>query len=137
MAISAKASEAVEIIAEPELARQLAAVEAAGKRPILVRDGVRYRVDPVEAPEMASSPKQPDRDPWADYEPEKVRQGVEAAAGTITVEEAERMKEYIYVARRRAPVNRSPMTVTIPIRVSHREVSRPVVLSMFTSGEGF
>ncbi|HEV2108374.1 MAG TPA: hypothetical protein VGR16_08935 [Thermomicrobiales bacterium] len=99
MTISAEESETIEITADPGLARQLAAAEAAGKRAVLVRDGVHYRIDPVDAPEMASSPEQPDRDPWADYDPEKVRQGIEAAAGTITVEEAERMKEYIYAAR--------------------------------------
>ncbi len=99
MTISAEESETIEITAEPELARQLAAAAAAGKRPILVLDGVRYRIDPVDAQELTSPPKQPERDPWADYDPEKVRQAIEAAAGTITVEEAERMKEYIYAAR--------------------------------------
>lgn len=53
----------------------------------LERDGVVYRV------------VREDADPWADYDPERVREGLRRFAGMITPEEAERMKALVYRAR--------------------------------------
>lgn len=61
--------------------------EAAGGTLRLVRNGVRYRLE-LE-----------DEDPWADYDPEKAGAGMRAAAGSWSVEDAERLKEYIYRGR--------------------------------------
>jgi hypothetical protein len=38
-------------------------------------------------------------DPWANYDPERVREGLRRFAGTITPEEGERMKGLIYRGR--------------------------------------
>ena len=84
--------EAVEIIATAKQARQIDAAEAAGKRPILVRDGVRYQLDPVE-PGAAPPDK---RDIWAGYDPAIARAGMLAAAGSITGEEADEAIANIY-----------------------------------------
>ncbi len=94
----------IEVAPGSELARVLD--EAAGKPLVLIKDGVRYRLTPEDAPD--SSPVSPQsvtpqgtapRDPWADYDPDKLWEGVQAAAGSISPEEGERMKEYIYAAR--------------------------------------
>jgi hypothetical protein len=54
---------------------------------ILEKEGVRYRLtrEGVE--------------PWIHYDPEAVRAAVRAAAGTISAEEGNALKEYIYRAR--------------------------------------
>jgi hypothetical protein len=54
---------------------------------ILIRDGTRFRV--TRDPE----------DPWANYDPEKVREGLRKVAGLLTEEEADRIKEGIYRGR--------------------------------------
>lgn len=61
--------------------------EASGKSLVLVRNGVRYRLD------------REDKDPWADYDPEKVRAGMRAAAGRWTGMDAETFREYVYRGR--------------------------------------
>lgn len=81
------ASEPVTITIDPEseLGRALEHVE---ESPIvLVRDGFRYRVI-----------RDPD-DPWANYDPEKVLEGLRKVAGALTEEEADRIKESIYRGR--------------------------------------
>ena len=79
----------IEIAPGSDLARLLD--EAEGAPLVMIRDGRRYRVEP-EAP--AEQPEA--RDPWADYDPAKLRAGIEAAAGSISPEEAERWIEDIY-----------------------------------------
>jgi hypothetical protein len=46
-------------------------------------------------------------DPWAGYDPERVREGLRGVAGLITPEEGERLKEQIYRAREEGtrPIN--------------------------------
>ena len=94
----------IEVAPGSELARLLD--EAEGKALVLVKEGVRYRVLPEDA--SASSPVPPrnvtsagtgPHDPWTDYDPDKLWAGIQAAAGSITEEEGELMKEYIYAAR--------------------------------------
>ena len=84
--------EIIEIAISPSLARQLAEAEAAGKRPILVRDGVRYQLDPVE-PGAAPPDK---RDIWADYDPEAVRAAMRSAAGSWKDVDTEKLIADIY-----------------------------------------
>jgi hypothetical protein len=50
---------------------------------VLVRGNTRFRVT-----------RDPD-DPWANYDPEKVRAGLKKFAGTLSPEEGERIKELI------------------------------------------
>ncbi len=54
---------------------------------ILERDGERFRLSREED------------DLWADYDPERVREGLRQFAGMITPEDAERMKEAMYKGR--------------------------------------
>jgi hypothetical protein len=54
---------------------------------VLQRGGVRYRVSRTED------------DLFADYDPERVRDGLRRFAGTITAEEAERLKAIVYQGR--------------------------------------
>jgi hypothetical protein len=64
------------------------ALDAANGNPIvLVRDGVRFRVT-----------RDPD-DPWASYDPEKLRAGQKKVAGLLTPEEGDRNIETIYRGR--------------------------------------
>jgi hypothetical protein len=64
------------------------ALEAPDNVPIiLVRNGTRFRV--TRDPE----------DPWANYDPEKVREGLRKFANLLTPEEADRIKEGIYRGR--------------------------------------
>ena len=70
---------------ESELARILAAAE---ETPVVLdSNGVRFRV--IRA----------DEDLWADYDPEAVLEGLREIAGTLSVEEGERMKALIYRGR--------------------------------------
>ena len=100
-------AKAIEVAPGSELARLLD--EAEGKPLVLVKDGVRYRVDLEDAP-ASSSMAEPDatlegtgrRDPWADYDPDKLWEGIQAAAGSITEEEAEEMIANIYRWREEA-----------------------------------
>ena len=70
---------------DSELGRAL--VEADGSPIVLERNGARFRVT-----------REPD-DPWANYDPEKVRAALRAVAGTLTPDEGERLKELIYRGR--------------------------------------
>ncbi len=56
---------------------------------VLERGGVRYRVSRVGRAEAL----------WADDEPEAIRAGLRAIAGTITVDRAQRMKALVYRGR--------------------------------------
>lgn len=63
-------------------------MEEAGEGTLrLVRNGVCYRLE------------REDVDPWVGYDPEKADAGMRAAAGSLSVEDAERLKEYIYCGR--------------------------------------
>jgi len=81
------AKEPLTIVIDPdsELGRVLA--ETDGEPVVLLRNGARFRVTP-----------DPD-DPWANYDPEKVRDGLRKFAGMLTREEGERIKELIYRGR--------------------------------------
>jgi hypothetical protein len=81
------ASETMTITIDPdsELGRALEHSEDA--RIILVRNGARFRVT-----------RDPD-DPWANYDPEKVREGLKKVAGLLTPEEGDRIIEGIYRGR--------------------------------------
>jgi hypothetical protein len=61
---------------DSELGRALD--EANGNPIVLVREGVRFRLT-----------RDPD-DPWASYDPEKVRDGLKKVAGLLTPEEGTR-----------------------------------------------
>lgn len=70
---------------ESELSRLLS---NANREPVILENGnMRFRVVP-EA-----------EDTWAGYDPDAVIAGMDAAAGSITPEEAERMKQLVYDAR--------------------------------------
>lgn len=79
---------------DSELARLLQVADETGLR--LEQNGITYRVT-----------REVD-DPWAGYDPEAVRAGMEAGAGAITPEEAEYLKAYIYRGREEGsrPANR-------------------------------
>jgi hypothetical protein len=81
----AKAPLTITIDPDSELGRALA--DADGSPLILERNGARFRV--TRDPE----------DPWADYDPEKLRAGLRKIAGMLTPEEGERIKESIYRGR--------------------------------------
>ncbi len=81
----AKAPLTITIDPDRELGRALDDTD--GPPVILMRNGTRFLVtrDPG--------------DPWADYDPEKVRAGLRKFAGMLTPEEGERIKETIYRGR--------------------------------------
>ncbi|MBA2521632.1 MAG: hypothetical protein H0V24_18400 [Chloroflexia bacterium] len=66
---------------DSELGRALD--ETDGSPVVLLRAGARFRVT-----------RDPD-DPWANYDPDKVRAGLRKFAGMLTPEEGERIKETI------------------------------------------
>ncbi len=66
---------------DSELGRALD--ESDGSPIVLERNGAHFRMT-----------RDPD-DPWADYDPEKVRAGLREFAGMLTPEEGERIKETI------------------------------------------
>ena len=81
------ASEPLTITVDPDsdLGR---ALEHSDDSPIIpVRDGARFRVT-----------RDPD-DPWANYDPEKVREGLKKVAGLLSPEEGDRIIEAIYRGR--------------------------------------
>ncbi len=80
------ANEPLTINVDPDsaLARALDDAEAPV---VLERNGVRYRVSPETD------------DPWATYDPAKLRASLRRAAGTITPEEGERLKADLYRGR--------------------------------------
>ncbi len=76
---------------ESELGR---ALDESGDEPVVLLQGnARFRVVREGAEPRA------DDDLWANYDPEKVREGLRKVAGLITPEEGERMKEMIDRAR--------------------------------------
>ena len=70
---------------DSELGRALD--ESDGESLVLLRGTARFRVT-----------RDPD-DPWANYDPESVLEGLREIAGTLSPEEGERMKELIYRGR--------------------------------------
>lgn len=85
---------------DSELGRALD--ESDGSPIVLERNGARFRVT-----------RDPD-DPWADYDPEKVRAGLHRFAGMLTPEEGERIKETIYRGREEGtrPIDRPSSLAT-------------------------
>jgi hypothetical protein len=90
----AKTPLTITIDSDSELGRALD--DSDGSPVILERNGARFRVT-----------RDPD-DPWADYDPEKLRAALRAVAGTLTADEGERLKELIYRGREEGtrPINR-------------------------------
>jgi hypothetical protein len=81
------ANEPLTITIDPdsELGR---ALDQTGEEPIvLLRNGTRFRVT-----------RDAD-DPWANYDPENVLEGLHEIAGTLSPAEGERMKDIIYRGR--------------------------------------
>ena len=81
------AKEPLTITIDPDSELGRALVETDGSPIVLERNGARFRVT-----------RELD-DPWADSDPEKVRAGLRAVAGTLTPDEGERLKELIYRGR--------------------------------------
>jgi hypothetical protein len=81
------AKEPLTIVIDPDGELGRALDETDGEPVVLLRNGTRFRVT-----------RDPD-DPWANYDPEKVRDGLRKFAGMITREEGERIKELIYRGR--------------------------------------
>lgn len=86
------ATDIVEIIATPEIARQLDAAEAEGKRAVLVHQGVRYE---LSAPKPVLKIAE-DKDIWKDYDPKKVHEALDATAGTWSDIDADKLIADIY-----------------------------------------
>ncbi|MDQ3692060.1 MAG: hypothetical protein M3464_00315 [Chloroflexota bacterium] len=80
-------NEPLTITIDPDSELGRALDETAGSPVVLVRAGARFRVT-----------RDPD-DPWATYDPDKVRAGLRKFAGMLTREEGERIKESIYRGR--------------------------------------
>jgi hypothetical protein len=80
-------NEPLTITIDPDSELGRALVETDGSPIVLERNGARFRVT-----------REPD-DPWANYDPEAVRAGLRAVAGTLTPDEGERFKELIYRGR--------------------------------------
>jgi len=78
---------AIHVAAGSELDAVLA--EAKAQPLILVRNGVRYRPMREDAAD----------DIWAGHDPEALRRTVQEMAGSISAEEAERLKEVIHRGR--------------------------------------
>jgi hypothetical protein len=81
------AKEPLTIMIDPDSELGRALDETDGEPVVLLRNGTRFRVT-----------RDPD-DPWANYDPEKVRDGLRKFAGMLTPEEGERIKELIYRGR--------------------------------------
>jgi hypothetical protein len=81
------AKEPLTIVIDPDSELGRALDETDGEPVVLLRNGTRFRVT-----------RDPD-DPWANYDPEKVRDGLRKFAGMLTREEGERIKELIYRGR--------------------------------------
>jgi hypothetical protein len=81
------AKEPLTIVIDPDSELGRALEETDGEPVVLLRNGTRFRVT-----------RDPD-DPWANYDPEKVRDGLRKFAGMLTREEGERIKELIYRGR--------------------------------------
>ena len=81
------AREPLTITIDPESELGRALDESDGEPVVLVRGATRYRVT-----------REPD-DPWANYDPDGVREGLREIAGTLSPEEGERIKQLIYRGR--------------------------------------
>jgi hypothetical protein len=81
------AIETMTITVDPESELGRALEHSDDARVILVRNGARFRVT------------RDSEDPWANYDPEKVREGLRKFANLLTPEEADRIKEAIYRGR--------------------------------------
>ncbi len=81
------ASEPLTITIDPESELGRALGEPDEAPIILIRNGARFRVT-----------RDPD-DPWANYDPEKVREGLKKVAGLLSPEEGDRIIEGIYRGR--------------------------------------
>jgi hypothetical protein len=77
----------VNVHPDSELAAMIDTAEAEERPLVLEKKGVRYRVI-RDADDI-----------WAGYDPDAVIAGMNAAAGSITLEEAERLKNLVYEAR--------------------------------------
>ena len=75
----------IHVADDSELAHLLQEADHAELR--LEQHGVVYRVS------------RESNDPWATYDPDAVRAGMEAGAGALTPEQAEEIKTYIYRGR--------------------------------------
>jgi hypothetical protein len=81
------AKEPLTITIDPDSELGRALDQTAGEPIFLLRNGTRFRVI-----------RDAD-DPWANYDPESVLEGLHEIAGTLSAEEGERMKELIYRGR--------------------------------------
>jgi hypothetical protein len=81
------AKEPLTITIDPDSELGRALDQTAGEPIVLLRNGTRFRVT-LDAD-----------DPWANYDPESVLEGLHEIAGTLSAEEGERMKELIYRGR--------------------------------------
>jgi len=81
------AKEPLTITIDPDSELGRALDQTAGEPIVLQRNGTRFRVT-LDAD-----------DPWANYDPESVLEGLHEIAGTLSAEEGERMKELIYRGR--------------------------------------
>ena len=81
------AKESLTIVIDPDSELGRALGETDDEPVVLLRNGARFRVT-----------RDPD-DPWANYDPEKVRDGLREIAGTLSPAEGERIKELIYRGR--------------------------------------
>jgi hypothetical protein len=82
-------NDTVQVTIELDPKSDLARVLAAGCQTtvVLISDGNRYFISRAE------------EDPWNDYDPERVRAALREAAGTLTPEEAEELKDLVYRGR--------------------------------------
>ena len=81
----AKAPHTITIDPDSELGHALDDID--GAPVVLERNGARFLVT------------RDSDDPWAHYDPEKLRAALRAVAGTLTPDEGERLKELIYRGR--------------------------------------
>jgi len=81
------AKEPLTIVIDPDSELGRALGETDGGPVVLLRNGTRFRVT------------RDSDDPWANYDPEKVREGLREIAGTLSPAEGERIKELIYRGR--------------------------------------
>lgn len=81
------ANEPLTITIDPDSALGRALDDTGDEPVVLLRGATRFRVT-----------RDPD-DPWANYDPEKIRSALRTYAGMITPEEADRIKKGIYRGR--------------------------------------
>lgn len=86
---TAVAPRTIEVAPGSELARLLD--EANGAPLVLVKEGVRYRLDREEPATASARP-----DPWADYDPERALAGMRDAAGSWSDIDTETLIANIY-----------------------------------------